>query len=97
MSRIDRVVHLNPPHRHKSKGDEDMQQPFDERPVFVQKIGNTTIKIRSILPFMTSEERAQWFKDNADLPEVKQLHMAMARALWALEEQEARKKDSQGA
>lgn len=66
----------------------------DERPVFVTKIGNTTLKIHSKLPFMTPEERRQWFEDNKELPEVKMFYRAWARALWAIEEQEAKKKEN---
>lgn len=70
-----------------------MEGKRDERPVFTYQRGNTTIKIHSKLPFMTPEERSQWFEDNADLPEVKHLHKVLAESIWALEEQERRKQN----
>ncbi|RKD20992.1 hypothetical protein BEP19_15015 [Ammoniphilus oxalaticus] len=97
MNQTNRVVPLRSPHRHRKKGDEDMQQNNNDRPVFTTQIGNTTIKIRSILPFMSPKERSEWFEENADLPEVKQMNRILAESLWALEEQESEKEDSHGA
>jgi hypothetical protein len=95
MNEITRVVPLRSPHRHVVKGDEAVERS-DDRPVFVTQIGNTTLKIRSILPFMEPEERSQWFQDNADLPQVKHFKRVWAETLYAIEEQET-KKESHGA
>lgn len=72
------VVQRSPTHRHGAKGDEHMEQ--NERPCYTTQIGNTIIKIRSALPFMTDEQQAQWFRDNDSLPEVQMLKKAWARA-----------------
>ncbi|WCK55390.1 hypothetical protein PP175_05410 [Aneurinibacillus sp. Ricciae_BoGa-3] len=55
---------------------------MENRPCFETKIGNTSIKIRSALPFMSEEEQARWYRDNDSLPEVQMFKQAWARATW---------------
>jgi len=61
----------------------------DQRPVFTTQIGNTTIKIRSALPFMTPDEQKQWWKDNDSLPEVKMFKKAWIDSLISVAKAEA--------
>ncbi|AMA74033.1 MULTISPECIES: hypothetical protein [Aneurinibacillus] len=62
---------------------------MEDRPCFETQIGNTTIKIRSALPFMTAEEQAQWFQDNDSLPEVRMMKRAWIRALHHIEKEKS--------
>lgn len=71
-------------------------EPNKNRPLFVTQVGNTTLKIRSSLPFMKPEDRGHWFEQHADLPEVKELQRVWIQMLYSIEEQE-RKSQTQGA
>ncbi|MBY0052940.1 hypothetical protein H7K32_14915 [Brevibacillus agri] len=42
-----------------------------KRPTYEYQDGNTTIKIRSALPFMSLEDQKRWFEENNSLPEVR--------------------------
>jgi hypothetical protein len=68
-----RVVPLHRPHTHKTRGDVGVEPDRDplKRPTYVFQNGNTTIKIRSALPFMAPEEQRKWWQENENLPEVK--------------------------
>lgn len=77
------VVQLPHVHTHRAKGDEQMEN----RPCYIMQEGNTTIKIRSALPFMSPAEQAQWFQDNDSLIEVQMMKSAWANALWVIERQ----------
>ncbi|UFJ41320.1 hypothetical protein LOK74_01935 [Brevibacillus humidisoli] len=62
---------------------------YDERPVFVTQVGNTTIKIRSALPFMTPEEQKRWWDENNHLPEVRMFKRAWIQSLLQVAKGEA--------
>lgn len=57
----------------------------DQRPVFTTQIGNTTIKIRSALPFMSNQEQQKWWEDNDSLPEVQLFKRAWIQSILDLE------------
>ncbi|ELK39074.1 hypothetical protein RI662_10510 [Brevibacillus agri] len=61
----------------------------DQRPVFTTQIGNTTIKIRSALPFMTPEEQKKWWEENDSLPEVRMFKRAWIESLISVAKAEA--------
>ncbi|WP_212932852.1 helix-turn-helix domain-containing protein [Brevibacillus halotolerans] len=63
----------------------------EDRPLYVKKLGLTTVKIRSALPFMTPDERDKWYDDNSDLPEVKNYRRALAEANIYIHEREQQK------
>jgi len=62
---------------------------INERPVFITKIGNTTIKIRSALPFMTDEQQKQWFLDNESLPELQAMKRVWIDMILDIEKKKA--------
>lgn len=81
---MSRVVPLPQRHTHKSGGDADM-----EKPIFVFTEGNTTIKIRSALPFMTPDEQRRWWEENKDHPTVRTFKRTWAESEIAIAEREA--------
>jgi hypothetical protein len=85
------VVTIPRPHIHRERGSEQMKIE-DERPLYTTKVGNTTLRIRSNLPFMTKNERAEWFRQNESLPEVKMIKNAWIAMLHQLQREEAAKK-----
>lgn len=69
----------------------NMEQDRDplKRPTFETKVGNTIIKIRSALPFMTPDEQEQWWIENDSLPEVQLFKKARIAALIHIAQVEA--------
>jgi len=59
---------------------------INKRPVFTTTIGNTIIKIRSALPFMTDEQQRQWFEENDSLPEVQAMKRVWIDMILDIEE-----------
>lgn len=88
---MSRVVPLPQRHTHRTRGNADMEQDRDplKRPTYVTQIGNTTIKIRSALPFMTPEEQERWWKENDNLPEVRMFKRAWIESLIHVAKAEA--------
>ena len=83
VNQILQVVQLIQPHTHKLRGNVGMEQDRDplKRPSYETQIGNTTIKIRSALPFMTTDEQKKWWEDNDSLPEVRMFKRAWIESL----------------
>lgn len=52
-----------------------------KRPTYEMRVGNTTIKIRSKLPFMTPDEQERWWIENDSLPEVQRFKKAWIAGL----------------
>ncbi|WP_103110549.1 hypothetical protein [Brevibacillus reuszeri] len=52
-----------------------------KRPTYEMQVGNTTIKIRSALPFMTPDEQERWWIENDSLPEVQRFKKARIAGL----------------
>lgn len=77
-----RVVPLPTQHTHRTRGDVGMEKDHDphKRPTFVKQIGNTTIKVRSILPFLPPEEQTRLWIENESLPEVRMVKRALLEA-----------------
>jgi len=62
---------------------------INKRPVFTTKIENTTIRIRSALPFMTDEQQRQWFEENDSLPEVQAMKRVWIELILDIEKKKA--------
>ncbi|QRG68561.1 hypothetical protein [Brevibacillus choshinensis] len=94
---MNKVVPLHQPHTHRTRGDVGMEHDRDplKRPTFETQVGNTTIKIRSALPFMTPDEQERWWIENDSLPEVQRFKKARIAALINVAKAEAsRENDS---
>jgi|GEM_PF-7039998 len=68
-----------------------MEQDRDplKRPTYVMQVGNTTIKIRSALPFMPPEDQERWWNENDSLPEVRTFKRAWINSMIAVARAEA--------
>ena len=91
-----RVVPLPQRHTHRTRGNADMEKDRDplKLPTYVTQIGNTTIKIRSALPFMTPEEQERWWIENDSLPEVQMFKKARIAALLHVAKAEAARENN---
>lgn len=85
-----KVVQHPREHKHLQRGNAAMVQDRDhlQRPTFAMQIGNTMIKIRSALPFMSPEDQQKWWEENDSSPEVRMFKRAWIDSLIQVAEAE---------